>query len=212
MSPIRLLIVDDHPVVRDGLRGMLAGEPDLHVVGEASDGNEALALVGSLQPDVILMDLRMPGLGGAAAIRKLAEQGAKARVLVLTTYDSDSDVVPALEAGATGYLLKDAPREQLVRAIRAAARDEAVLAPSVATRLVTQMRSPAQEALSERELEVLTLISQGETNRGAAARLFISEATVKTHLLHIYAKLDVNDRAAAVAVGYERGLLVPHRT
>jgi DNA-binding NarL/FixJ family response regulator len=190
---------------------MLAGDPDLEVVGEAADGAEALALVGSLEPDVILMDLRMPGMGGAAAIRKLAEQGAKARVLVLTTYDSDSDVVPALEAGATGYLLKDAPREQLVRAIRAAARDEAVLAPSVATRLVSQFRAPAHDALSERELEVLTLIAQGETNRGAAARLFISEATVKTHLLHIYAKLDVNDRAAAVAAAYERGLLVPHR-
>ena len=212
VSPIRLLIVDDHPVVRDGLRGMLAGDPDLEVVGEAADGAEALALVASLQPDVVLMDLRMPGMGGAAAIRQLAEQGAEARVLVLTTYDSDSDVVPALEAGATGYLLKDAPREQLVRAIRAAARDEAVLAPSVATRLVSQLRAPAQDALSERELEVLTLIAQGETNRGAAARLFISEATVKTHLLHIYAKLDVNDRAAAVAAGYERGLLVPHRT
>ena len=212
MSPIRLLIVDDHPVVRDGLRGMLAGDPDLEVVGEAEDGAEALRLVASLQPDVVLMDLRMPGMGGAAAIRQLAEQGSEARVLVLTTYDSDSDVVPALEAGATGYLLKDAPREQLVRAIRAAARDEAVLAPSVATRLVSQLRAPTHDALSERELEVLTLIAQGETNRGAAARLFISEATVKTHLLHIYAKLDVNDRAAAVAAAYERGLLVPRRT
>jgi DNA-binding NarL/FixJ family response regulator len=209
VDPIRLLIVDDHPVVRDGLRGMLAGEPGLEVVGEASDGAEALALVGSLRPDVVLMDLRMPGLGGAAAIRALAEQGAQARVLVLTTYDSDSDVVPALEAGATGYLLKDAPREQLVRAIHAAARGEAVLAPSVATRLVSQLRAPAQDALSDRELEVLTLIAQGETNRGAAARLFISEATVKTHLLHIYAKLEVNDRAAAVAAAYERGLLTP---
>ena len=211
MSPIRLLIVDDHPVVRDGLRGMLAGDPDLEVVGEAEDGAEALRLVASLQPDVVLMDLRMPGMGGAAAIRQLAEQGSEARVLVLTTYDSDSDVVPALEAGATGYLLKDAPREQLVRAIRAAARDEAVLAPSVATRLVSQLRAPTHDALSERELEVLTLIAQGETNRGAAARLFISEATVKTHLLHIYAKLDVNDRAAAVATAYERGLLGPDR-
>jgi len=212
MSPIRVLIVDDHPVVRDGLRGMLAGAPDLEVVGEAADGGEALALVGSLRPHVILMDLRMPGMGGAAAIRQLNEQGTEARVLVLTTYDSDSDVVTALEAGATGYLLKDAPREQLVGAIRAAARHEAVLAPSVASRLVSHLREPAQEALSERELEVLTLIAQGETNRGAAARLFISEATIKTHLLHIYSKLDVNDRAAAVAVGYERGLLIPHRT
>jgi DNA-binding NarL/FixJ family response regulator len=211
VSAIRLMIVDDHPVVRDGLRGMLAGDPDLEVVGEASDGAEALGVVASLRPDVILMDLRMPGLGGVAAIRALREQDVAARVLVLTTYDSDSDVVPALEAGATGYLLKDSPRAELVRAIRAAARGEAVLAPSVATRLVSQLRAPAPDALSERELEVLTLIAGGETNRGAAARLFISEATVKTHLLHIYEKLEVNDRAAAVAAAYERGLLVPRK-
>jgi DNA-binding NarL/FixJ family response regulator len=188
---------------------MLAADPSLEVVGEASDGAEAIRLVESLRPDVVLMDLRMPGLGGVAAIKALAEQGAEARVLVLTTYDSDSDVTPALEAGATGYLLKDAPQEQLVRAIQAAARGESVLAPSVATRLVSQLRAPAQDALSDRELEVLGLIAQGETNRGAAARLFISEATVKTHLLHIYDKLGVNDRAAAVAAAYERGLLVP---
>ena len=209
MSPIRLLIVDDHPVVRDGLRGMLSSDADFEVVGEASDGAEALAMAEARTPDVILMDLRMPGLGGAAAIRELGERGLPARVLVLTTYDSDSDVVPALEAGATGYLLKDSPREELVRAIRAAARGEAVLAPSVATRLVRQIRAPGQDPLSDRELEVLTLIAQGETNRGAAARLFITEATVKTHLLHIYAKLDVNDRAAAVAAAYDRGLLAP---
>jgi DNA-binding NarL/FixJ family response regulator len=144
-----------------------------------------------------------------AAIKALAEQGTAAKVLVLTTYDSDSDVVPALEAGATGYLLKDAPRDELIRAIHAAARGETVLAPSVASRLVSQLRAPAQDTLSDRELEVLTLIARGETNAGAAARLFISEATVKTHLLHIYAKLDVNDRAAAVAAAYERGLLIP---
>ena len=209
MSPIRILIVDDHPVVRDGLRGMLSRDPDFDVVGEAEDGRGALAAAETLGPDVILMDLRMPGMGGAAAIRELGERGLPGRVLVLTTYDTDSDVVPALEAGATGYLLKDSPREELVRAIRAAARGEAVLAPSVATRLVSQLRAPAHDTLSERELEVLRLIAQGETNRGAAARLFISEATVKTHLLHIYAKLDVNDRAAAVAVAYERGLLAP---
>ncbi len=208
-TPIRVLIVDDHPVVRDGLRGMLSGEPDLDVVGEAGDGTEVLATVDTLRPDVILMDLRMPGMGGVEAIRALAERRSPARVLVLTTYDSDRDVVPALGAGATGYLLKDAPRTELVRAIRAAARGEVVLAPSVATRLVTQLRAPAQETLSERELEVLTLIAQGETNRGAAARLFVSEATIKTHLLHIYAKLEVGDRAAAVAVAYERGLLRP---
>jgi DNA-binding NarL/FixJ family response regulator len=211
VASLRVLIVDDHPVVRDGLRGMLAGDPDLEVVGEASDGAEALAAAGTLRPDVILMDLRMPGMGGAAAIEALAARNDPARVLVLTTYDTDTDVVPALEAGATGYLLKDTPREELVRAIRAAARGEAVLAPSVATRLVSQLRAPStnQDALSDRELEVLTLIAQGETNRGAAARLFISEATVKTHLLHIYEKLAVNDRAAAVATAYERGLLTP---
>ena len=207
MSPVRLIIVDDHPVVRDGLRGMLSGVPDLEVVGEAADGEEALAVIGQLEPDVVLMDLRMPRMGGAAAIRALVERGATSKVLVLTTYDTDSDVVPALEAGATGYLLKDAPREELVRAIHATARGEAVLSPSVAARLVSQLRAPAQDALSDRELEVLTLISQGETNRGAAARLFISEATVKTHLLHIYEKLGVNDRAAAVATAFERGYL-----
>ena len=190
---------------------MLAGDPDIEVVGEASDGADALEVVASLLPDVVLMDLRMPRLGGAAAIRALAEQSATAKVLVLTTYDTDSDVVHALEAGATGYLLKDSPRDELIRAIHAAARGETVLAPSVATRLVTQLRSPAQDALSDRELEVLSLIARGETNRGAAARLFISEATVKTHLLHIYAKLDVNDRAAAVASAYDRGLLVPRQ-
>ena len=209
MTPIRVLIVDDHPVVRDGLRGILTSDPEFDVVGEAADGAEALAGARAAEPDVILMDLRMPGVGGVAAIRSLAEADIPARVLVLTTYDSDSDVVPALEAGATGYLLKDAPRDELVRAIRSAARGEAVLAPSVASRLVNQLRSPEQATLSERELEVLRLVAQGETNRGVAARLFISEATVKTHLLHIYTKLDVNDRAAAVGTAYERGLITP---
>ena len=207
MTPIRLLIVDDHPVVRDGLRGMFSGDPEFDVVGEASDGAEAIELAGRLSPDVILMDLRMPGVNGAAAIRGLAERRIPSRVLVLTTYDSDSDVVPAIEAGATGYLLKDSPRDALFRAVRAASRGESVLASSVATRLMSQLRDPAPDTLSDRELEVLALIAQGQTNRGAAARLFISEATVKTHLLHIYAKLNVNDRAAAVATAFERGLL-----
>lgn len=213
MSPIRLLIVDDHPVVRDGLRGMFAGVPEFEVAGEAADGEEALRLAEALRPDVILMDLRMPGLDGATAIRRLSERGRASppRVLVLTTYDTDRDVVVAIEAGATGYLLKDSPREELFRAVRATHRGESVLAPSVAARLVHQLRAPAGEGLSERELEVLALISQGLTNRAAAARLFISEATVKTHLLHIYEKLDVNDRAAAVAAAYDRGLLTPGR-
>lgn len=209
MTPIRVLIVDDHPVVRDGLRGILTSDPEFDVVGEAADGAEALAGARAVHPDVILMDLRMPGVGGVAAIRSLAEADIPARVLVLTTYDSDSDVVPALEAGATGYLLKDSPRDELVRAIRSAARGEAVLAPSVASRLVSQLRAPEHATLSDRELEVLRLVAQGETNRGVAARLFVSEATVKTHLLHVYTKLDVNDRAAAVATAYERGLITP---
>lgn len=208
---IRLLIVDDHPVVRDGLRGMFVGDPDFEVVGEANEGAEALRLAEILEPDVILMDLRMPGVDGVSAIRRLKERGDAARVLVLTTYDTDTDVLPAIEAGATGYLLKDSPRDDLLRAVRSAARGESVLSPSVATRLMTQLRAPEREPLSQRELEVLSLVAQGRSNREAAQALFISEATVKTHLLHIYAKLDVNDRAAAVATAYNRGLLTPER-
>ena len=212
MTAIRLLIVDDHPVVRDGLRGMFAGDAEFEVVGEAGDGAAAVTAATKFHPDVILMDLRMPGVDGATAIRQLAERGVTSRVLVLTTYDTDGDVVPAIEAGVTGYLLKDSPRAELLRAVRAAYRGESVLASSVAARLMSQMREPAHEALSDRELEVLTLVSRGLTNRAAAARLFISEATLKTHLLHIYAKLEVNDRAAAVATAFERGLLSPKRS
>ena len=209
---IRLLIADDHPVVRDGLRGIFEASGEFEVAGEAANGREAVDRAAALRPDVVLMDLRMPVLDGVSAIKLLTEKGVDARVLVLTTFDTDTDVVPAIEAGATGYLLKDSPRDALVRAVQAAFRGESVLAPSVATRLLSQLRAPASDTLSARELEVLSLIAQGETNRGAAARLFISEATVKTHLLHIYEKLGVNDRAAAVAVGYERGLLVPRRS
>jgi DNA-binding NarL/FixJ family response regulator len=206
---ISLLIVDDHPVVRDGLRGMFGADPRFEVLGEAGDGAEAIATAEKLQPDVILMDLRMPRTDGVSAIRELAKRGVPARVLVLTTYDTDSDVLPAIEAGATGYLLKDAPREELFRAVEAAAQGQAVLSPTVATRLMGQMRQPASEPLSQRELEVLELIARGLTNRGAAQQLFISEATVKTHLLHAYAKLGVNDRAAAVAAAFSRGYLTP---
>jgi DNA-binding NarL/FixJ family response regulator len=208
-APIRLLIADDHPVVRDGLSGMFAPDPDFEVVGEASDGAEAIRMAQALKPDVILMDLRMPGMDGVAAITELVKRKVPARVLVLTTYDTDSYVLPAIEAGATGYLLKDAPRAELLRAVRAAAGGQAVLSPSVATRLMSRVRTPAPELLSQRELEVLELIAAGTTNRDAAARLFISEATVKTHLLHIYAKLGVTDRAAAVAEAFNRGLLTP---
>ncbi|RSM60348.1 DNA-binding response regulator [Actinoplanes sp. ATCC 53533] len=204
---IGLLIVDDHPVVRDGLRGMFAGDDRFRVLGEAADGNEALAVARAVRPDVVLMDLRMPGMDGVTAIRALREQGFQARVLVLTTYDTDSDVLPAIRAGATGYLLKDTPREELFRAVSAAHRGESVLSPAVAGRLMGELRSPARDELSQRELEVLGLIAQGCTNRETATRLFISEATVKTHLLHAYAKLGVRDRAAAVAAAYARGLL-----
>jgi DNA-binding NarL/FixJ family response regulator len=204
---IGLLIVDDHPVVRDGLRGMFTGDPRFEVLGEAGDGNEALAVARAVNPDVVLMDLRMPGMDGVTAIKALREQGCKARVLVLTTYDTDSDVLPAIKAGATGYLLKDTPREELFRAVSAAHRGESVLSPAVAGRLMGELRSPAREPLSQRELEVLGLIARGCSNREAASRLFISEATVKTHLLHAYAKLGVRDRAAAVAVAFARGLL-----
>ncbi len=204
-----MLIADDHPVVRDGLRGMFSTEPGFEVVGEAATGGEAVAMVEALRPDVVLMDLRMPEVDGVTAIARLAERGSAARVLVLTTYDTDADVLPAIEAGATGYLLKDARADELFRAVRAAARGEAVLSPSVATRLLGQVRRPAREPLSQREQEVLALVARGATNREAARQLFVSEATVKTHLLHVYAKLGVNDRAAAVAEAFERGLLTP---
>ena len=205
---IRLLIADDHPVVRDGLSGMFAAEPEFEVVGEAADGAEAIRLAEALRPDVILMDLQMPRLDGLAAIAELAKRGVTARVLVLTTYDTDGYVVPAIEAGATGYLLKDAPRDELLRAVGAAAAGQSVLAPSVASALMNRVRMPpAPELLSPRELEVLRLVAAGNTNREAAAHLFISEATVKTHLLNIYAKLEVPDRASAVAESFKRGLL-----
>ncbi|MER5320517.1 response regulator transcription factor [Streptosporangium roseum] len=205
-APIRLLIADDHPIVRDGIRGMFSGDPGFEVLAEAGDGAQAVELARALNPDVILMDLRMPKMDGVMAIKELARLGVAARVLVLTTYDTDKDVLPAVEAGATGYLLKDTQRDDLIRAVRTAARGEAVLSPSVATRLLGQVRAPA-DPLSARELEVLDLIAQGTTNREVAVRLFISEATVKSHLLHIYTKLGVNDRAAAVAVAFRRGLL-----
>ncbi len=204
---IGILIVDDHPVVRDGLRGMFAGDDRFEVLGEAADGAEALAVARAADPDVVLMDLRMPGMDGVTAIKALRAAGLRARVLVLTTYDTDSDVLPAVRAGATGYLLKDVPRAELFRAVVAAHRGESVLSPAVAGRVLGELRAPAKEPLSQRELEVVRLIARGCTNREAAVRLFISEATVKTHLLHAYAKLGVRDRAAAVAAAFTRGLI-----
>jgi DNA-binding NarL/FixJ family response regulator len=212
VTVIRLLLADDHPVVRDGLRGMLANEADFEVVGEAASGTEAVALTGRERPDVVLMDLQMPEMDGATATAEITARFPATRVLVLTTYDADADILRAVEAGATGYLLKDTPRERLFPAIRAAARGETVLAPTVATRLVSRMRRPASEALTAREVEVLELVARGSSNADIAGALFISEATVKTHLLHTFAKLGVDDRTAAVVAALERGIIaLPRR-
>ncbi|MFF5225316.1 response regulator [Dactylosporangium sp. NPDC000521] len=205
--PIRLLIVDDHPIVRDGLRGAFTGTAEFEVVGVAGDGAAAVERAVELRPDVVLMDLRMPVVDGAEAIRRLRQRAPQVRVLVLTTFDTDHDVLPAIEAGATGYLLKDAPVEDLLRAVRSAARGESVLAPAVAGRLMNRVRRPVSGTLSQRELQVLKLIADGASNREAAAGLLISEASIKTHLLHIYDKLGVRDRAGAVAEAFRRGLV-----
>ncbi|GLW09812.1 DNA-binding response regulator [Microtetraspora sp. NBRC 13810] len=206
-TPVTLVIADDHPVVRHGLHGIFASARGFTVLGEAADGVEAVELAERFDPDVVLMDLRMPGGGGVEAIRELSRRGLRCKVLVLTTYDTDSDTLPAIEAGATGYLLKDAPREDLFTAVRAAAEGRTVLSPAIASRLVSRVRGPGNTALSGRERDVLRLVAKGTPNREIAAVLFISEATVKSHLTHIYGKLGVKDRAAAVAVAYDRGIL-----
>ena len=204
---IRVLLADDHPVVREGLRAVLGTQPDLEVVGEAGDGAEAVALARALRPDVVLIDLQMPAMDGPAAIAAIRETDPAARVLVLTTYDTDGDITRAVEAGATGYLLKDTPRERLFEAVRATARGEAALSPAVATRLLARSRGDRTEALTGREIDVLGAVAAGLSNKDIGRRLHISQATVKTHLLHVYAKLGVKDRAAAVATAYERGYL-----
>ena len=204
---IRIVLVDDHPVVRHGLRGMLEAEPDLTVVGEASSGPEGVSLVDSLRPEIVLMDLRMPDGDGVTATEQIVRRVPGVRVLVLTTYESDRDILRAIEAGAGGYLLKDASPGELASAVRAAARGETVLAPSVASTLVRQVRRPAPPALSAREAEVLRLVARGMTNADIGRQLFISEATVKTHLLRAFSKLDVADRTAAVTTAMEHGLL-----
>jgi DNA-binding NarL/FixJ family response regulator len=207
MKPIRVLLVDDHPVVRAGIEGILNSQTDIEVVGEASDGIEAICLNQTLQPDVILMDLQMPEMDGVTAIKAIHEQANPPHILVLTTYDTDADIVQAIQAGATGYLLKDTPREDFFAAVRQVARGESVLTPVVASRLMARMRAPAEEQLSGREFEVLTLVSQGHSNKDIAKQLHISTATVKTHLIHIYGKLGVSDRTAAVTTALEKGIL-----
>ena len=204
---IRVVLADDHLVVRTGLRAMLESDPEIEVIGEASTGSEAIELVARTTPDLVLMDLRMPDLDGVAATKRLGELYPKTKVLVLTTYDTDADILRAIEAGATGYLLKDASRDELLQATRLAAAGETALAPSVASRLVGHVRNPAGSALSAREIEIVELVAKGLTNREIGRRLYISEATVKTHMLHVFSKLGVDDRAHAVSEAVARGII-----
>ncbi len=208
---IRLLVVDDHPIVRAGLVAVLAEEPGLEIVGEAADGDEAVRIAAETRPDVVLMDLRMPGVDGVAATARLAagEAGSPApRVLILTTYETDEQILAAVEAGAGGYLLKAAPRAEIVAAIRSVAAGQSALSPQVAVRLVERMRRPAVEpVLTPRELDVLRRVAQGRSNRQIGVDLGIGEATVKTHLQKAFDKLDAPDRTRAVTRAMELGLL-----
>ncbi|MFL6086602.1 MAG: response regulator [Mycobacterium sp.] len=203
----KVLLVDDHPVVREGLRGMIDAEPDLTVVGEAGSGAEAIAMAESLRPDVILMDLRMPDVDGVTATKRILAVLPHTRIVVVTTYESDTDILRAVEAGAAGYLLKDATRAELADAVRDAARGKTVLAPTVADRLVHFVRQPTSAALSAREVEVLGQVAKGKSNPEIGRELHISEATVKTHLLRAFNKLGVSDRTAAVTTAMSLGLL-----
>ncbi|MEV7694483.1 response regulator transcription factor [Microbacterium sp. NPDC089189] len=206
---IRVLIVDDHPIVRAGLVAVVSAASDMDVVGTAADGAGALALVADASPDVVLMDLRMPGMDGETATTRILADHPAARVLVLTTYESDDAILRAIGAGASGYLLKAAPEQELLAGIRAVAAGEVALAPSVARVLVRRANAPAAPPpiLTARELDVLRLVSAGLSNRAIAERLFLGEATVKTHLLHVFAKLEVGDRTRAVTRAMELGLL-----
>lgn len=210
-GPFRVLLVDDHPVVRAGLRQMLMGESDIEVVGEAADGAEAAEMARALTPDVVLMDLRMPGTDGVEGTRLITQgPGSGPRppaVVVVTTYDTDHDILRAVEAGAKGYLLKDTPRAELVGAVRAAATGATVLAPTVAAKLFNRAPAAYSAQLTARELEVLSLVALGQTNAEIGESLYIGEATVKTHLLHVFAKLGVDDRTAAVTTAMARGLI-----
>lgn len=201
---IRVLLVDDHLVVRSGLRALLGTQPDIEVVAEAASGEEALQLVADCRPAVVVMDLAMgAGMDGIEAIRQLRAGNPNQAILVFTTYDSDADIVRAVDAGAMGYLLKDAVPEEIFAAIRGAVQGRSVMSPPVASRLFQQLRNP-DEILTPREAELLSLLTEGLSNRELGKRLFISEATVKTHLAHIYAKLGVDTRAAAIATAIRR--------
>ncbi|MGW0820992.1 response regulator [Streptomyces sp. NPDC002845] len=204
---IRVLLADDHAVVREGLAAMLATQPDLTVVGEAATGAEALHQTAALAPDVVLMDLQMPGLDGTASTAAIRAAHPEVRVLVLTTYDTDADITAAVDAGAVGYLLKDTGRHELCEAVRTAARGGAALSPTVAAKVLAHMRGDRGDGLSGRELEVLSAVARGQSNKQIARALRLSEATVKTHLLHIYAKLGVGDRTAAVTAALGRRII-----
>jgi DNA-binding NarL/FixJ family response regulator len=207
MSVIRLLLADDHPVVRAGLRAVLESEADLLVVDDVATAEAAVIRAAAGDVDVVLMDLQFgPGMGGAAATREITTHPGAPRVIVLTTYDTEADIIIAIEAGASGYLLKDAPPDELVTAVRAAAAGQSALAPAIAGRLVERMRTP-RTALSSREIEVLGLVADGLSNQQIAETLFVSQATVKSHLVHVFAKLDTDSRTAAVATGIRRGLI-----
>jgi len=214
---IRVLIADDQELVRTGFRMILSGEPDITVVGEASDGLAAVELARGLGVDVVLMDIRMPGIDGIEATRRLGAAGSSARVLILTTFDLNEYVYEALRAGASGFLLKDAPAAQLMTAIRVVADGEALLAPTITRRLIAEFaqrpapsaRPAAMEELTERELEVLQLIARGLSNAEIAKELFVGDATVKTHVARILMKLELRDRVQAVVAAYESGLVQP---
>jgi DNA-binding NarL/FixJ family response regulator len=204
---IRLLIADDHPIVLAGLQDVLGSQPDFEVVGKAGTGAEAVALASRLNPDVVVMDLRMPEMDGVQATALIKAERPEIYVLVLTAYASDADILPALETGATGYLLKDTPCKELFQAIRDVAQGKPVLTASVAARLMQRMRGPAEEALSSREIEVLRVVAKGASNREVAEELYVTQATVKSHLIRIYGKLGVSDRTAAVTKALDRGIL-----
>ncbi|WP_411699881.1 response regulator [Conyzicola sp.] len=203
---IRVLVADDHPVVRGGIVALLAAADDIEVVGEASNGREAVDLALALAPELVLMDLRMPELNGDEATALILQANPAIRVVVLTTYETDASILTAIEAGASGYLLKAAPQEEILAGIRSVARGEVALAPSIAAMLVGRVKTRAI-TLSPRETEVLGLVAQGMSNPAIAKRLFLGEATVKTHLLHAFEKLGVSDRTRAVTKAMELGLL-----
>lgn len=204
---IRVLVVDDHPVVRHGLGAMLRYAPDMELVGDAADGAAGLAQIQATQPDVVLLDLRMPGMSGVEVMQQARGLGLATRFLVLTTYDTDEYIGPALTAGAQGYMLKDSSPEELLRAIRTLMQGRAALEPGVAARLLARVSGPASDELSARELEVLRLLVRGESNKAIAATLNLSENTIKTHLSRIFEKLGARSRTEAATLAMQRGLV-----